>query len=119
MRTSYRKSARKRGLVWELTDEDFERLTALDCFYCGQPPSAVQKPNRSTYEGGDFVHNGLDRMDSKLGYTPENVLPCCTTCNYAKSDMPFDDFMAWIARLTERMWFHPELIPSRLLRGGA
>lgn len=114
MINSYKKATRNRGLAWELTDEDFERLTLLACFYCGQKPSTVQKPQRSTYEGGDFVHNGLDRMDSNIGYTLENVVPCCAICNYAKSDLPFDDFMAWIARLTE---YH--LTPSRLLRGGA
>lgn len=119
MCNSYKKSARSRGLAWSLTDADFDRLTALDCFYCGQSPSTIQKPLRSSYEGGDFVYNGLDRADNQSGYTLDNVLPCCKTCNYAKRDMPFDVFMAWIARLTEYHWFHPDVMPSRLLTGGA
>ena len=118
VRTSYRKSARKRGLAWELTDEDFERLTSLGCFYCGQPPSSVQRPLRASYEGGDFVFNGLDRVDNDLGYTLENIVPCCEICNKAKRDLSFDAFTAWIARLTEYHWFHPEMTPSRLLKGG-
>src|SRR5262249_46953177 len=104
---SYRKSARNRGHAWGLTGEDFDRLTSQDCFYCGQPPSRVQRPLRGSYEGGDFVYNGIDRVDNKLGYTLENVVPCCKTCNYAKRDMPHDEFMAWIARLTEYHFFHP------------
>ena len=46
-------------------------------------------------------------------------MPCCKQCNHAKSDMPYADFMAWIARLTEYHWFHPEQMPSHLLKGGA
>ena len=62
------------------------------------------------------MYNGIDRKDNNLGYTPKNVVPCCSVCNFAKKNMPFDAFMAWIARLTEYHWFHPEVMPSRLLR---
>ena len=63
-----------------------------------------------------FIYTGIDRMDNDLGYTTENTVPCCTTCNMLKGTMPYDDFMAWIARLTEYHWFHPDVMPSRLLR---
>ena len=113
---AYKGAARRRGLVWALTDEDFEKITAQVCHYCGCPPSAreVQAQGRS-----NFVYNGIDRVDNSFGYALDNVVPCCSVCNNAKKDMPFEDFMAWIARLTEYHWFHPELTPSRLLKGGA
>ena len=63
---------------------------------------------RALYGRGDFTYNGIDRVDNALGYTTGNVVPCCKQCNHAKSDMPYADFMAWIARLTEYHWFHPE-----------
>jgi hypothetical protein len=113
LQTYIRGSVRQRGLCWELTDEDFDRLTAQDCFYCGIKPSAVQVAAGSL---GEFIYNGLDRKDNSVGYTAENVVPCCKACNIAKMDRPFDEFMAWIARLTEYHWFHPELTPSRLLK---
>jgi len=118
---NYRLGARKRGLAWELSGEDFDRLTGQDCFYCGSPPGSVKKGNadKKRQYNGDFVYNGIDRVDNAIGYTPENVVTCCGTCNFAKKGMSFDEFMAWIARLTERMWFHPELMPTRLLKGGA
>jgi hypothetical protein len=99
-----------------LTDEDFNRLTAQDCFYCGVKPGTVQVSAGSL---GEFVYNGIDRKDNNLGYTVENSLPCCTICNYSKMDRTFDEFMAWIARLTEYHWFHPELTPSRQLKNVA
>jgi len=113
---AYRGAARRRGLVWALTDEDFDRITAQPCHYCGCPPSArsVRAQGRS-----EFTYNGIDRVDNELGYIPDNVLPCCKICNNAKKDLPFEDFMAWIARLTEYHWFHPDVTPSHLLKGGA
>jgi hypothetical protein len=92
----YRVSARRRGLCWELTDDDFDRLTSQACFYCGLQPSTVAVKKRS-----EFLYSGIDRKDSSLGYTPANTVPCCETCNRAKRAMPYDEFMAWIARLIE------------------
>lgn len=113
---AYKGAARRRGLAWALTDEDFDKITAQACHYCGCPPSArsVQAQGRS-----EFTYNGIDRVDNAIGYIPGNVVPACSQCNYAKKDMPYDEFMAWIARLTEYHFFHPELTPSRLLKGGA
>lgn len=107
----YEHNARTRGLCWELTDEDFDQLTSLPCFYCGQPPSAV----RVLKGGSTFTFSGIDRMDNEIGYTAENAVPCCKMCNKAKRDVPFDEFLAWLARLTDYLWFHPDAMPSRLL----
>lgn len=111
---TYQRGARDRGLCWDLTGEDFDRLTSQDCFYCGYPPS-------NTYSGHStpFVYNGIDRVDNDLGYVIENVVPCCKACNQAKMAMTFDDFMAWIARLVRHNWFRPEQLPSRMLKGAA
>ena len=94
----YRRDARRRNLSWELTEEQFDELTSSDCFYCGGPPSTVKKPV-ATYEGGEFIYNGIDRVDNSFGYMSENVVTCCKICNRAKSDMPFEDFMTWATRL--------------------
>jgi len=111
---TYRSSARARGLSWELTGEQFDEITGQDCHYCGCPPSMVKfNPYRNSSE---WVYSGIDRKDSSIGYVPGNVLPACRVCNNAKSNMSYDEFMAWIARLTEYHWFHPDVMPSRLLR---
>ena len=108
----YRQSARKRDLSWELADDDFDRLTSGDCFYCGAPPSAVAACGAAS----EYLYNGIDRRDNSIGYTALNSFSACWRCNNAKKDMPFEDFMAWIARLTEYHWFHPDLMSSAMLR---
>jgi 5-methylcytosine-specific restriction endonuclease McrA len=108
----YKRGARLRGLSWDLSDDDFDRLISQPCHYCGQPPS-LKKEIRSS---ATRLCNGIDRVDSNLGYSPENVVPCCTPCNKAKGDMTYDEFMAWVARLLTFHFFNPDLLPSRLLR---
>lgn len=92
----YQRSAARRGYAWDLADEEFFQLVSLDCFYCGGLPSTVKRTG--PYE--DFIYNGLDRMDNTLGYTVENVVTCCTICNLAKRDMPFDEFVAYLDRIS-------------------
>lgn len=108
----YQDNARNRGVSWEVAEDEFRHLATQDCHYCGAPPQTAV--NRSRY-GGVWVYNGLDRVDNARGYTLDNVVPCCKRCNHAKKDMSLDEFMAWIARLTEYHWFHPEIMPSRLI----
>ena len=81
----YQRNAQRRGLAWEVTDEDFDKLTSSDCHYCGYPPSRIYRGGK--YEGGEFVYSGLDRLDNTAGYVAGNVVSCCTDCNRAKSDM--------------------------------
>lgn len=91
----YRQSSKRRNLVFKLTEKFFRHTTQKDCFYCGQKPSTVRKLKSDT---GEFVHNGLDRVDSSKGYVENNVVPCCPVCNRAKGDMKQKDFYEWIQR---------------------
>jgi hypothetical protein len=89
-------SAKRRGLVWAVSREQFNKLTQQPCHYCDSPPSNHTKAKNGN---GDFVYNGLDRKDSNLGYTVDNVVPCCKICQRAKMDMPYDGFMTYLRRL--------------------
>lgn len=64
--------ARIRGIPCDITLPDIAELCNLPCHYCQSQlaPSG----------------HGLDRLDSDLGYTRDNVVPCCKECNMAKSD---------------------------------
>ena len=93
---SYRCKASRRGYAWELTDEDFDRLTSSPCSYCGCPPSNIRSVKRGI---GDFIYSGIDRVDNTEGYTPENTVSCCGDCNNAKSDMSLAEFEAWLDRI--------------------
>jgi hypothetical protein len=48
---------------------------------------------------GDFVYNGIDRIDSSIGYVEGNIVPCCKACNMAKNTMGQDEFMLWVERV--------------------
>lgn len=82
--------------------EDFFRLVSLECFYCGSSPAREIKGHLN----GGFVYNGLDRVDNNLGYTLENVVTCCMTCNEAKRAKPYGEFVEWIGRLAARQDKH-------------
>jgi len=55
---------------------------------------------RRGIKNSEFWYNGLDRVDSSKHYTLDNVVPCCTVCNRAKSNLTVADFYDWIAQLT-------------------
>ncbi len=95
IQSRYRVAARIRGVVWELTEAEFDTLTQQPCIYCGAPPSKVCQPTRN----GSFTWNGLDRFDNTLGYTSDNTVTCCATCNHAKRDMTFEQFITWVERV--------------------
>lgn len=95
--TRYKNHARSRDLVFDLTEKECEALFDEPCQYCGIEPSNISShPNRN----GDFVYNGIDRVDNLQGYTAINVVTCCKQCNYAKRDMDLDEFLDWARRIT-------------------
>jgi hypothetical protein len=92
MRTVYRDyykgPARRRGIAFELTLEEFAALVALPCYYCGTPPVNVCRAPHET-----LIYSGIDRRDNKAGYTRENSLPCCRPCNVSKNDGTVGDYI--------------------------
>lgn len=99
--SAYTQSAKRRGLAWGLSLEQFLEITSRTCFYCGAPPGNVYRAKKA--DGSDrcatpFIYQGIDRFDASEGYLPDNVLPCCVSCNRAKSNLTFSEFVAWIQR---------------------
>lgn len=90
---SYVCGAERRSIAFELTYDQFCRLTLQSCSYCGLPPQSIKLVSNVA------VMSGIDRLDSKSGYTVDNCRPCCSACNYAKRDMRVDVFEAWMDRL--------------------
>jgi hypothetical protein len=97
VRDTYKRSALKKGFVWELTDEQFESIITKPCYYTGRPPSK-QFVARS---GEVFTYSGIDRKDSKKGYTLDNCVPCCTEVNYTKLDTPYDTFLQMVKEIAQ------------------
>lgn len=91
----YRHKAAKSKIQFLITPEQFSRITVKPCFYCGAEISNLHKSQHGT---GDFAYNGLDRIDSKKGYSINNVVPACRRCNFAKSNRSQGEFIEWIRR---------------------
>ncbi len=73
------KFAKYRGLIFDISQCDYENLLSKTCYYCGL-----------TVAGTGC---GLDRLDNRLGYTIDNVVQCCKICNQARSDCLSPDKM--------------------------
>lgn len=95
--SAYKHDAKNRNIVFFLTKEYFIKLSQGNCFYCNSKPSKIEK---NKFNRGDFIYNGIDRIDNNKGYINGNVVSCCTVCNRAKREMTINEFYAWIDRLT-------------------
>ena len=80
--SEYKSNARRKRVPWNLSREQFRALINAPCWYCGKSPAG-----------------GVDRTENALGYTMANAVPCCSTCNYAKRDMPLAEFLSWVGRV--------------------
>lgn len=105
VRRNYTRTAKERGLVFELTTKQFKTITSSHCHYCGCPPiQKIEKVNNQKYAmNGNYLYNGIDRVDNNRGYTIDNCAPCCIVCNRAKHQMSEAEFFDWVTRVYERI----------------
>lgn len=99
--SNYNCAAKVRGLVFSLTRKESITLFKGNCFYCGIEPKQHLKSR--TRPGNGYFYNGIDRLDSSVGYTLDNTVSCCAPCNFAKSDKKFTDFIYWIIKLSNHI----------------
>lgn len=98
---NYRTSAKTRKLEFNLSKEQFKKITEKNCYYCNTEPKQFLKSSKIKY--GNYIHNGIDRKDNKVGYTLENSLPCCSSCNYLKRDLEYNEFINRINKICENL----------------
>lgn len=122
---SVQKSVYKIYSDGDLSFEDFLIICQKKCFYCNKPPSnksnvylkkdgTYRKRKRKNKKGKEyssqmsyrenldkcyFIYNGLDRIDQKKNHNKDNIVPCCSTCNYMKRDMSRDVFLKKIEEI--------------------
>lgn len=96
----YKYGASKRCIDFNISFDDFVNLMEQDCYYCGESPVLHEgelQYMQKTIE--PWKHNGIDRVNSNIGYENGNVVPCCSKCNYAKHDLTKDEFYKWIVQI--------------------
>lgn len=90
----------------DLSLNEFVELSRQNCFYCGAEPSNCANAyiNQKFYspiriKEGNFIYNGLDRIDSSKPHNKNNVVPCCWNCNKSKDTTSKEDFFKWIEKV--------------------
>lgn len=90
---------KERGIDCILTFEEFLEFTSIkNCHYCDD--DILWKPYRDF--GTTSFRYFLDRKDSDLGYFKENLVVCCSLCNYVKSDkFTYEEFLLLVPTLKD------------------
>lgn len=89
---------------WEIiiSMAEFVKLSKQPCLYCGISPF-IEIIDRCNIINADkdvkIFANGIDRVNSDLGYVSNNCVSCCKHCNTAKNTMTDSEFKDWIIRL--------------------
>ena len=81
--------AAKRNLENTLTLEDYREFTNSNCYYCGDK---IKWADRGTHSEG-ISRYCIDRKDNSKGYTKDNTVACCSTCNIAKHKLNESEFI--------------------------
>jgi len=92
-----RAKAHRKKLSFTLTKEEFKNLITAPCHYCGEIEYSTfkSKPNAN----GNFPSNGIDRLDSDIGYEYKNCVSACGICNMMKNDLNYDSFLTHLKKI--------------------
>lgn len=99
---SYKFNAEKRNYDFELSMDEFKSLTKQNCYYCGDVPSTTFYMRGSKINQGNYVYNGVDRLDNHKGYIQGNVVPCCGACNIMKGVSSLSKFLSKIENVYKK-----------------
>jgi hypothetical protein len=88
----YKYGANERNLEFQISETEFRKLTKQNCYYCGVEPKQIIK----TAGNGDYIYNGIDRLNNDIGYVYDNIVSCCGICNRDKNIMNASEFITMI-----------------------
>jgi hypothetical protein len=93
-------SLKSTGKYISLTLEEFANIIKQNCHYCNEPPRLIKylAKNKICYRE-NLIANGIDRVDSSIGYIKENCVPCCKKCNTAKNNLTLNEFKDHITKI--------------------
>lgn len=94
----YKRNAEKRNLNFDMSEDEFLSISKLPCIYCGE--------YSDTYCGEQF--NGVDRIDSSIGYQKDNCVPCCATCNKMKMEYDVNNWINKMIQIIDNLKSNPD-----------
>jgi hypothetical protein len=89
----YKYGATSRGIAFNLSKSELINIVNKDCIYCGKTPEHTKSSIRISRNNYNFKHNSIDRFDNSIGYTIDNAVSCCITCNMMKKNLDVKDFL--------------------------
>jgi hypothetical protein len=97
IRGSLRFRAKEIGVSCTLSNAMIDALSLRPCYYCGSEPVSKRLIQRTLKGLSCYIavggYNGIDRVDNSKGYTPENCVSCCWSCNNLKGNLTSSDFI--------------------------
>ena len=93
---AYKKSAAKREYDFSLSIAKVKEIIFQPCVYCGSKGNNIYKKTKHL----NILYNGIDRLNSNLGYIEGNVVPCCKNCNIGKNDLPYNVWIEYLNRMS-------------------
>ena len=82
----YAKSAKYRSIPFEISIEDYKLVVNNQCYYCG-----IVNEKRGFH--------GMDRKNNNMCYNMNNVVSCCSMCNFIKGTLPVEDFLQRVTHI--------------------
>lgn len=100
---SYQENARRRNRLFDLSFVDFKQIIVNNCIYCGKSSDKLHYGqglrNQEAIEWSAFRYTGIDRVNNDLGYSIDNCVSCCTTCNNSKRQSSVNEFLERTGKL--------------------
>ena len=87
--------ALRKGIVFEITDEDIVNKLSEQNNKC-----YISKQNISMIEN-DWYSLSLDRLDNSLGYTKDNTIVVTKFVNSSKNDLPLNIFLKMLKEVCD------------------
>ena len=82
----YKTRAERCGYDFEISQNEFQNIIEHNCYYCN-----YTWPNKL---------NGIDRLNNVIGYVDNNVVSCCSICNYMKNTLNEATFILMCAHIS-------------------
>jgi hypothetical protein len=103
---NYERNAQLKQVDFKLTKDEFYDIVKQNCNYCG----IMQ----------DKGFNGIDRVDSSVGYIPENCITSCAMCNYMKGCLDKNIFLQRVEHImTYNKFVEGRLCPDAFMDYGS
>ena len=95
---------KRKNIKIEINLKDFISICNKKCHYCKDSPKLTNRFSTRKYVNNeDLYMNGIDRINSEIGYTISNCVPCCTSCNYAKHTLSYDEFLEKVKKIYKNL----------------